>query len=77
MPLPPLSNDVGVGTRLAHNLRALPLMIAGFSTLIAFNGAQVASLIVRPFSPRTFRRINRWCADTWWGWCVAVRPSCS
>jgi 1-acyl-sn-glycerol-3-phosphate acyltransferase len=31
---------------------------------------QMASLVFRPFSRTTFRRINRWCADTWWGWCV-------
>lgn len=70
MPLPPLSPEPGAPARLARNLRALPLTVAGFSTLIAFNGAQIASLLVKPFSTRTFRRINRWCADTWWGWCV-------
>jgi 1-acyl-sn-glycerol-3-phosphate acyltransferase len=58
--------------RLGRNLRALPVTVAGFSSLIAFNAAQTASLVVRPFSRRTFRSINRWCADTWWGWCVDV-----
>ena len=70
MPLPPLKDDAGFATRLARNIRALPLTAAGFASLIAFNGAQTASLAVRPFSRRAFWRFNRWCADTWWGWCV-------
>ena len=70
MPLPPLTDDAGWLRRTARNLRAMPLTAAGFGTLIAFNGGQIASLLVKPFSRRTFRRINRWCADTWWGWCV-------
>lgn len=70
MPLPPLTDDAGPWTRLARNLRALPVTVAGFATLIGFNVAQTASLALRPFSRRAFRRFNRWCADTWWGWCV-------
>ena len=38
-------------------------------SLLVFNAGQLASLTVRPFSERTFRRLNRWGADTWWGWC--------
>lgn len=41
-----------------------------FATLLLFNGLQTLSLAVRPFSRRTFRRINRWAASTWWGMCV-------
>jgi 1-acyl-sn-glycerol-3-phosphate acyltransferase len=70
MPLPPLNNDEGALWRLWRNLRVLPLTAAGFATLIAFNAAQTASLLIKPFSPRAFRRFNRWCANTWWGWCV-------
>lgn len=70
MPLPPLTDESGFIRRLGRNLRALPVTIAGFTSLIAFNVAQTASLVVRPFSRRAFRRFNRWCADTWWGWCV-------
>jgi 1-acyl-sn-glycerol-3-phosphate acyltransferase len=72
MPLPPLTDDAGPLQRLGRNLRALPVTFAGFSTLIAFNAAQTASLLVKPFSSRAFRRFNRWCADTWWGWCVTA-----
>ncbi len=70
MPLPPLTDDAGAGRRLIRTLRALPLALAGFTSLIAINLAQTASLVVRPFSRRAFRRFNRRCADTWWGWCV-------
>jgi 1-acyl-sn-glycerol-3-phosphate acyltransferase len=47
-------------------------VIGGFISLIAFNAAQTVSLAVVPFSRRAFRRFNRWCADTWWGWCVGA-----
>lgn len=40
------------------------------STLAGFNLIQVSSSLVHPFSPVGFRRINRWCAGTWWSWCV-------
>jgi 1-acyl-sn-glycerol-3-phosphate acyltransferase len=72
MPLGPLTDDAGRLTRCARTLRALPLVSAGFASLLAFNVAQTASLALVPFSRRTFRRFNRWCADTWWGWCVAA-----
>jgi 1-acyl-sn-glycerol-3-phosphate acyltransferase len=70
MPLPPLTDDAGFARRLGRNLRALPVTVAGFSTLLAFNAAQTASLVIRPFSRHAFRRFNRWAANTWWGWCV-------
>ncbi len=72
MPLGPLTDDAGRLTRWARTVRALPLVSAGFASLLAFNVAQTASLALVPFSRRTFRRFNRWCADTWWGWCVAA-----
>jgi len=50
----------------------LPLLTAGVASLLLFNVAQTASLVLVPFSRRTFRRFNRWCADTWWGWCVVA-----
>jgi hypothetical protein len=64
MPLGPLTDDAGRLTRCARTLRALPLVSAGFASLLAFNVAQTASLALVPFSRRTFRRFNRWCADT-------------
>jgi 1-acyl-sn-glycerol-3-phosphate acyltransferase len=72
MPLGPLTDDAGRLTRWARTVRVLPLVTAGFASLLAFNVAQTASLVLVPFSRRTFRRFNRWCANTWWGWCVAA-----
>lgn len=45
--------------------------ILGTSAL-ALNGSQLASTALLPFSRKTFRRYNRWVADTWWGWCVEM-----
>jgi 1-acyl-sn-glycerol-3-phosphate acyltransferase len=40
-----------------------------FSTLIFFNVLQTLSLVIKPFSPKVFRRANRGLANAWWGWC--------
>ncbi len=40
-----------------------------FPSVIVCNALQMTSLLVKPFSPRLFRRINRNIADTWWRWC--------
>ncbi|MBD3854233.1 MAG: hypothetical protein IFJ96_05575, partial [Acidobacteria bacterium] len=70
MPLDPLKEPTGVARRTAAALRGFSLASFGFVVLIATNALQVASLIVLPFSRSTFRRINRWCANSWWGMCV-------
>ena len=70
MPLPPLNDDASALRRMGRNLRVLPFVVAGFVSLVAINAIQTASLVIKPFSPLTFRHINRWCANTWWGWCV-------
>lgn len=66
MPRQPLTATGGV----AGALRASAVFSIGLSSLVLFNLMQMASLIVRPFSRTAFRKFNRWCADTWWGWCV-------
>ena len=38
-----------------------------FSTLIAFNVLQTASLVIKIFSPKAFRRVNQFMARIWWG----------
>jgi 1-acyl-sn-glycerol-3-phosphate acyltransferase len=43
----------------------------GFATLLPFNLLQLLSTVLLPFSRRAFRVLNRWCAGTWWGWCVS------
>jgi len=72
MPLEPLIDTSGLLTRAMRTARAVPLVVFGFVTLLLFNGLQTASLILVPFSRPAFRRINRWCAETWWGWCVVA-----
>ncbi len=70
MPLDPLREPTSRSKRRAAALRGTGMASVGFVTLMAANAVQVASLIVLPFSRPAFRRINRWCADSWWGMCV-------
>lgn len=72
MPLGPLVDDAPWRSRIGRLVRAVPVLIAGFSSLLLFNAAQTASLLLVPFSRPAFRRFNRWCANVWWGWCVAA-----
>jgi 1-acyl-sn-glycerol-3-phosphate acyltransferase len=72
MPLQPLIDDSTGGARLLRALRVAPVLIIGFGTLLMFNLAQTASLLLLPFSRSAFRRFNRWCANVWWGWCVSA-----
>jgi len=53
-------------------LRAVPISGYLFATLMLGNLGQTASLAVRPFSRRAFRRLNRELADAWWGQCVTL-----
>jgi 1-acyl-sn-glycerol-3-phosphate acyltransferase len=52
--------------------KAVPVTALGFASLLLFNAAQTASLLLMPFSRHAFRRFNRWCANTWWGACVVA-----
>jgi 1-acyl-sn-glycerol-3-phosphate acyltransferase len=70
MPLPPLTPHAGLGRRLAAWALALPTTAFLFASLIVLNLAQVASLLLRPFSRRAFRAFNRGAAGLWWGLCV-------
>ncbi len=72
MPLIPLVDDASWPVRTARLVRALPVVVIGFVSLLLFNVAQTGSLILLPFSRPAFRRLNRWCANTWWGWCVTA-----
>jgi 1-acyl-sn-glycerol-3-phosphate acyltransferase len=66
MPLEPLKDQSGP----IATLRGVLLLAVGFGTLLPFNLLQLFTLVLLPFSRRAFRGLNRWCADTWWGWCV-------
>jgi len=70
MPLPPLQDDRGFLVNTWRNSKAVLMTVVGMAALLVTNLIQVSSLVVRPFSPRAFRKINRWCANTWWSMCV-------
>ena len=72
MPLSALPNPEVSKRRLRELTRVAPLVSGLMSSLLAFNAAQTASTALIPFAPGTFRRFNRWAANTWWGWCVTV-----
>jgi len=70
MPQLPLEDPSNPKEKIAGLARAVPATAFLFSTLLAINAAQTASLVVRPVSRQTFRKFNRWAADSWWGLCV-------
>jgi len=51
-------------------LRGTAVAAVLVSTLMVTNLCQVSSVVLRPFSLRAFRRVNRACAQCWWGLCV-------
>jgi 1-acyl-sn-glycerol-3-phosphate acyltransferase len=65
-----MKRDPSALRRLTHNLRVAIPVSFWFTALVLLNVAQTLSLMIKPLSPSTFRRFNRWCADTWWGGCV-------
>lgn len=70
MPLPPLDEKLGALRRSLRAARTTIVTTAGLGSLLAVNLLQTASLVLVPFSRRTFRRFNRGCANLWWGACV-------
>lgn len=72
MPLPPLRENRSPISNVFASIKAGLLAAFGLLALIGVNGIQTLSLLVRPFSKRAFRKINRACAYGWWGMCVIV-----
>jgi 1-acyl-sn-glycerol-3-phosphate acyltransferase len=70
--LKPLKDPKGLWPNLVQLSKGVPASTYLFATLLAGNAGQMASLAVRPFSHRAFRRINRELADLWWGHCVTL-----
>jgi len=70
MPLKPLPDPDSRLARLKGLVSGSLAWAFLFSTLLAFNVLQTASLAIKPFSPKAFRRANRWMAKIWWGWCA-------
>lgn len=62
------SDPVSAGRAWFSIVVAVGLALA----LLLVNLLQLASLLLRPFSRSAFRAVNRWFANTWWGWCVLV-----
>jgi 1-acyl-sn-glycerol-3-phosphate acyltransferase len=75
MPLPPLRRVASFQANLAHTLRGAFVAVYLFGSLLAINLLQTASLVLRPFSRRSFRRVNRWSADRFWDWCARTTLS--
>ncbi len=75
MPLPPLRRVASFKANFAHTLRGAFVAAYLFGSLLAINLLQTASLVVRPFSRRSFRRVNRWSADRFWDWCARTTLS--
>lgn len=75
MPLPPLRPAHPWPTRLAAALRGAFVATYLFGSLLLINLLQMASLVLRPFSRRSFRRVNRWSANRFWGWCARTTLS--
>jgi len=72
MPLPPLNEKRSPVSNAIASVRAALLSALGLGVLIVVNGVQTLSLLIKPFSGKAFRRINRACAAGWWGMAVMV-----
>ncbi|MBW1810764.1 MAG: acyltransferase [Deltaproteobacteria bacterium] len=72
MSLQPLKNPESKIARLAATVKVTPALIFLFPALLVINLAQMTSVVLIPFSRKRFRRFNRWCANTWWSWCVSL-----
>lgn len=72
MPLKPLPEPDSKRERFFGLVKGSLVSALLFSTLIFFNGLQTLSLVIKLFSQTAFRRVNRWLANRWWGWCALV-----
>lgn len=70
MPLPPLHKYASGMAGLGRTLLGAFVTLYLFGSLLAINLLQTLSLVLRPFSRRAFRRVNRGFADRFWGWCA-------
>jgi len=70
MPLKPLPEPDSRLARFKGFVSGAITFALLFSILIAFNVLQTASLVIKIFSPKAFRRANQRMARIWWGWCA-------
>lgn len=72
MPRPPLANPLRGLPRLRGTILGTGAAFYLFVSLIVLNVLQTLSLPLYLINRPKFRRFNRWCADSWWGWCVTL-----
>ncbi len=70
MPLSPLRSRTSGKAGFARTLLGAFVALYLFGSLLLINLLQTLSLVLRPFSRRAFRRVNRWFADRFWSWCA-------
>ncbi|QQR75633.1 MAG: acyltransferase [Holophagales bacterium] len=75
MPLPPLRPRSTWLREIGKSVRGAVVAVSLVGSLLAINLLQTSSLALRPFSRRSFRRVNRWSADRFWGWCARTTLS--
>ncbi len=75
MPLPPLRPRSTWLREVGKSVRGAGVAVSLVGSLLAINLLQTSSLALRPFSRRSFRRVNRWSADRFWGWCARTTLS--
>ncbi|MCB9477792.1 MAG: acyltransferase [Deltaproteobacteria bacterium] len=69
MPLAPLPEPKNPFKRYLHLFFGIVTGTVLFSVLLAVNGIQMVLAILRPIAPGLNRRLNRFFANSWWGWC--------
>jgi 1-acyl-sn-glycerol-3-phosphate acyltransferase len=77
VPREPLRDSRRLLSRVLAGLRAAVVTAIGLGSLFAINLLQTCSLLLVPVSQRAFRRVNRWCANVWWGACVVAAERCN
>ncbi|HCC24271.1 MAG TPA: hypothetical protein DEP85_02000 [Holosporales bacterium] len=60
----------GLNSHVIIETRSIVVSFILFAILMGCNLAQMLSMVVRPFSLKIFRRINREIANFWWALCV-------
>lgn len=70
MPLSSLHRSSSGWAGFGRTLRGAFVALYLFGSLLLINVLQTASLVLRPFSRRAFRRVNRGFAELFWGWCA-------
>ncbi|HIA02529.1 MAG TPA: acyltransferase [Myxococcales bacterium] len=69
MPLPPLKDPSGVGSRILGQIKGWTAAILLFLAVLVCNVLQMASLAFWPFSRAIVRKLNREIANAWWTMC--------